>query len=153
MAQQIKHPDKTKESDSARQADQAKHQASHKDHENLLAQSKQVVVDIRTEITRLKSEPAWASGDRHGVSLVKGDGINVALMLLKKGAKLSDIDGVRVSTKDGWWLLRASNTQPVLVARCEAADEAGLERLKGALKAALSASGVSLPDEAAAGHH
>ncbi|HYX04683.1 MAG TPA: phosphomannomutase/phosphoglucomutase [Reyranella sp.] len=73
--------------------------------------------------------------------------------LLKAGAKLSDIDGVRVSTKDGWWLLRASNTQPVLVARCEAADQAGLDRLKGELKAALSASGVSLPDESAAGHH
>src|SRR5713101_2660780 len=83
-----KHPDKTKESDRARQADQAKHQASHADHENLLAQSKQVAVDIRAEITRLKSEPAWASGDRHGLSLVKGDGINVALMLLKNGAKL-----------------------------------------------------------------
>ena len=73
--------------------------------------------------------------------------------LLKAGAKLSDIDGVRVSTQDGWWLLRASNTQPVLVARCEAADQAGLDRLKGELKAALSASGVSLPDESAAGQH
>src|SRR6266436_9085991 len=79
-----KHPEKTKESDRAR------HQASHADHENLLAQSKQVVVDVRAEITRLKSEPAWAGGDRHGVSLVKGDGINVALMLLKKGAKLQE---------------------------------------------------------------
>ena len=90
MAPESKHPDKTKESDRARQVDQAKHQASHKDHENLLAQSKQVAVDIRAEITRLKSEPGWASGDRHGLSLVKGDGINVALMLLKKGAKLQE---------------------------------------------------------------
>jgi phosphomannomutase len=39
------------------------------------------------------------------------------------------------------------------VARCEAADEAGLERLKTELKAELSASGVSLPDEASGGHH
>ena len=45
--------------------------------------------------------------------------------------------GVRVQTADGWWLLRASNTQPVLVARCESANEAGLERLKDDLKAAL----------------
>ncbi len=51
--------------------------------------------------------------------------------LKKAGAKFSDIDGVRVSTKDGWWLLRASNTQPVLVARCEAADEAGLAAADG----------------------
>jgi phosphomannomutase len=77
----------------------------------------------------------------------------VKARLLKAGATLSDIDGVRVSTKDGWWLLRASNTQPVLVARCEAADDAGLERLKGDLKGALAACGVDLPDEAATGHH
>jgi quercetin dioxygenase-like cupin family protein len=80
----------TKDSDRARQVDQASHQARHADHENLLAQSKQVTVDIKAEITRLKREPAWAGGDRHGMSLVKGDGINVALMLLKKGAKLQE---------------------------------------------------------------
>ena len=34
---------------------------------------------------------------------------------------MNDIDGVRVRTADGWWLLRASNTQDVLVARCEIA--------------------------------
>ena len=53
----------------------------------------------------------------------------VKAKLQKDRATFSDIDGVRVSTRDGWWLLRASNTQPVLVARCEAADDAGLERL------------------------
>ncbi len=49
----------------------------------------------------------------------------------RTSAKFTDVDGVRVSTKDGWWLLRASNTQAVLVARCEAADEAGLEPADG----------------------
>src|SRR5271154_3051380 len=80
--------EKIKDSDQARQADQARHQARHPHHENLLAQGKQIAVDIRAEIARLKSEPAWAANDRHGSSLVKGDGINVALMMLKKGAKL-----------------------------------------------------------------
>jgi quercetin dioxygenase-like cupin family protein len=84
MAQQIK------DSDRARQADQAKHRARHPDHENFLAQGGFVAVDIRGEIARLKREPAWADGDRHGSSLVKGDGINVALMMLKKGAKLQE---------------------------------------------------------------
>jgi quercetin dioxygenase-like cupin family protein len=82
--------DKTKDSDRARQADQAKHQARHPHNENFLAQGGLVAVDIRAEIARLKGEPAWASGDRHGSSLVKGDGINVALMMLKKGAKLQE---------------------------------------------------------------
>ena len=56
--------------------------------------------------------------------------------------KVNDIDGVRVSTDDGWWLLRASNTQNVLVARCEAADAAGLDRLKAQVRAALAAADI-----------
>jgi len=66
--------------------------------------------------------------------------------LRKAGAEMTDIDGVRVRTADGWWLLRASNTQAVLVARAESATEDGLVRLKGELAAELGASGVALPD-------
>jgi phosphomannomutase len=65
----------------------------------------------------------------------------------RAGARMSDVDGVRVTTEDGWWLLRASNTQDVLVARCEARDEAGLARLKGALVQELSRSGVEPPSD------
>jgi len=66
--------------------------------------------------------------------------------LRKAGAEMTDIDGVRVRTADGWWLLRASNTQAVLVARAESTTQDGLVRLKGALAAELAASGVALPD-------
>ena len=45
--------------------------------------------------------------------------------LRKAGAEMTDIDGVRVRTADGWWLLRASNTQAVLVARAESATSRG----------------------------
>ena len=62
------------------------------------------------------------------------------------GAKLSDIDGVRVQTADGWWLLRASNTQAVLVARAESPTPEGLERLKAALVSQLMQSGLEAPD-------
>jgi len=58
--------------------------------------------------------------------------------------ELNDIDGVRVSTEDGWWLLRASNTQPALVARCESRTAEGLSRLKGNLISLLSEFGVML---------
>ncbi len=61
--------------------------------------------------------------------------------------EVNDIDGVRVQSKDGWWLLRASNTQAVLVARCESDTEAGLARLKAQLAAALALSGVTLPND------
>ncbi|SCA55213.1 Phosphomannomutase [Candidatus Terasakiella magnetica] len=57
-----------------------------------------------------------------------------------------DVDGVRVVSDDGWWLLRASNTQPVLVARCEAKDEAGLAKLKAELVKQLETSGIDAPD-------
>ena len=70
----------------------------------------------------------------------------VAARLRAARADLNDIDGVRVLTPDGWWLLRPSNTQAVLVARAEARDEAGLERLKAALVEQLEASGLSAPD-------
>ena len=60
-------------------------------------------------------------------------------------AKVNDTDGVRVLTADGWWLLRASNTQAVLVARAESQTEEGLARLKVQLADQLKASGVALP--------
>ncbi|MBC7799804.1 MAG: phosphomannomutase/phosphoglucomutase [Gemmatimonadaceae bacterium] len=70
----------------------------------------------------------------------------VAARLRADGADLNEIDGVRVLTEDGWWLLRASNTQAVLVARAEARDDAGLDRLKAALVVQLTASGLEAPD-------
>ncbi|NQZ46140.1 MAG: phosphomannomutase/phosphoglucomutase [Erythrobacter sp.] len=51
-------------------------------------------------------------------------------------------DGVRVSTKDGWWLLRASNTQDVLVARAESDTPEGLERLMAQIDEQLALSGL-----------
>ena len=69
----------------------------------------------------------------------------VKARLATSGAEVSDVDGVRVSTPEGWWLLRASNTQAVLVARAEARSEAGLARLRGELEAQLKASGAALP--------
>ncbi|MEO0907988.1 MAG: phosphomannomutase/phosphoglucomutase [Pseudomonadota bacterium] len=51
-------------------------------------------------------------------------------------------DGVRVSTQDGWWLLRASNTQDVLVARAESDTPEGLERLMAQIDEQLALSGL-----------
>ncbi len=61
------------------------------------------------------------------------------------GADMVTVDGVRVTTPEGWWLLRASNTQAILVARAESEDSVGLERLKEALTTALKAAGVTPP--------
>ena len=66
----------------------------------------------------------------------------VAARLAADGATVDTTDGVRVKTDDGWWLLRASNTQDVLVARAEATDQAGLDRLVEAINRQLVASGI-----------
>ena len=65
--------------------------------------------------------------------------------LKRAGAEMIDIDGVRVKTAEGWWLLRASNTQDVLVARAEAKDALGLARLKDAISGELRACGIAPP--------
>jgi len=49
------------------------------------------------------------------------------------------IDGARVLFEDGWGLLRASNTQPVLVLRFEARTAAGLAAIEAAFREALRA--------------
>jgi phosphomannomutase len=59
------------------------------------------------------------------------------------GATVDRTDGARVNTADGWWLLRASNTQDVLVARAEAKSEEGLDRLMAQIDEQLAASGLS----------
>ena len=72
----------------------------------------------------------------------------VKARLSKTQADVNDIDGVRVSTADGWWLLRASNTQDVLVARAESTDQPGLDRLLGEIDAQLAASGLERGEQA-----
>jgi phosphomannomutase len=74
----------------------------------------------------------------------------VKARLRASGAEVNDVDGVRVTTAEGWWLLRASNTQDVLVARCESASDRGLEALKSALVSELGRSGVEIPSDLAA---
>ncbi|MFA6116729.1 MAG: phosphomannomutase/phosphoglucomutase [Sphingomonas sp.] len=65
-----------------------------------------------------------------------------------EGAEVNRTDGARVNTVDGWWLLRASNTQDVLVARAEAKDQAGLDRLMAMIDAQLAASGIVRGEQA-----
>ncbi len=54
-----------------------------------------------------------------------------------KDVEVCDIDGVRVSSRYGWWLIRASNTQEIIVARCEATSTEYLENIKAQLKEVL----------------
>ena len=66
----------------------------------------------------------------------------IAERIAASDAVADTTDGVRVTTTDGWWLLRASNTQDVLVARAESEDQAGLDRLVAQIDEQLAASGL-----------
>ena len=64
------------------------------------------------------------------------------------GGQVSHIDGVRVDYADGWGLMRASNTTPVLVLRFEAENEAALARIRHEFQSRLNAidPGLQIPD-------
>jgi phosphomannomutase len=66
----------------------------------------------------------------------------VAARLSEAGADVNTTDGVRVTTSDGWWLLRASGTESKLTARCEASDARGLAALQEELAHQLRQSGI-----------
>jgi len=67
----------------------------------------------------------------------------VTARLKSEGADMDLTDGARVTTANGWWLLRASNTQAMLTVRAEATDQAALDALLTEVDAHLSASGVT----------
>ncbi|WP_185267946.1 phosphomannomutase/phosphoglucomutase [Halopseudomonas xiamenensis] len=54
-------------------------------------------------------------------------------------ARITTIDGIRVDYPDGWGLVRASNTTPVLVLRFEADSAPGLERIRQLFRSQLAA--------------
>ncbi|MFM7622651.1 MAG: phosphomannomutase/phosphoglucomutase, partial [Alphaproteobacteria bacterium] len=54
------------------------------------------------------------------------------------------IDGIRVDTPEGWWLVRASNTQPALSVRCESLSPSGFPTLVKTLVTHLQAMGLSV---------
>ncbi|MDI6632435.1 MAG: phosphomannomutase/phosphoglucomutase, partial [Thermoanaerobacteraceae bacterium] len=63
----------------------------------------------------------------------------------RKTNEVIDVDGARVLFEDGWGLVRASNTQPVLVARCEAKTPQGLDRICNTMREAITAV-TGIPD-------
>jgi phosphomannomutase len=110
----------------------------------VLARMDRKLSDIRDALPQVINTPEvrFDCDDTRKFAVIE----EVAARLREQGAKVSETDGVRVLTDDGWWLLRASNTQAVLVARAEATTGAGLERLKQALVHQLELSGLSPPD-------
>ena len=70
---------------------------------------------------------------------IKFDVVKRLAARLKKQHKVVDVDGVRVVFPDGWGLVRASNTQPVLVLRFEAQTQQRLDEIQKQILAELEA--------------
>jgi phosphomannomutase len=111
---------------------------------DILSRSRHSLAELRDQLPAVVNTPElrFSCPESRKFEVVR----EVRERLREAGAEMTDIDGVRVRTTDGWWLLRASNTQAVLVARAESTTADGLGRLKQQLGAELAASGVELPD-------
>jgi phosphomannomutase len=110
---------------------------------DILARTEETLAEMRARLPAVVNTPElrFPCAEARKFDVVR----EVRERLVRAGAEIIDIDGVRVRRGDGWWLLRASNTQDVLVARAEATSEHRLLGLRRELAAQLSASGVALP--------
>ncbi len=118
---------------------------------SIVAHAKESLADMRDSLPEVVNTPElrFQCDDDRKFKVVD----EVKARLSASGADVNNVDGVRVKNADGWWLLRASNTQDVLVARAESTSVAGLERLKAAISDAVTKSGIKPPDFDQAGGH
>lgn len=102
----------------------------------ILARSKKSLSELLADIPRLYSTPETripCEEERKG-EVVK----YVTESFRREGYEVIDVDGARVRFPCGWGLVRASNTQPVLVARCEARSLAELKEIAEMLQEHLA---------------
>jgi phosphomannomutase/phosphoglucomutase len=71
--------------------------------------------------------------------------VAAAVAHFKKTHEVIEVDGARVLYGDGWGLIRASNTQPIIVARFEALSQQRLDEIRADVAAWLATQGVAFP--------
>ncbi len=96
----------------------------------------ELLVKLKTTLTeRLKIIPHRKSSPELRIACGQAEGQTIVdrvkeNFIHEKNIELTTIDGVRVDTNDGWGLIRASNTQPVICLRFESNSAEGLQRIK-----------------------
>lgn len=78
----------------------------------------------------------------------KFDIVKRAVAHFRKEHDVVDVDGARVLFGDGWGLLRASNTQPVLVSRYEARTQESLDQIRRTMESWLAEQGIDAARQA-----
>jgi phosphomannomutase/phosphoglucomutase len=107
----------------------------------IVADSGQSVRELLADVPEFVSTPEIrvdCADDR------KFDVVTKAVEHFRRSHDVSDVDGVRVLFGDGWGLIRASNTQPILVLRFEARSEHRLGEIRGELEGWLRGQGVTV---------
>ncbi len=95
---------------------------------NILKNTDQTLEDLYDSLPKMVNTPEVKIPCP---DLVKFEKVEQMKDLLKKdNISFNDVDGVRVQLDYGWWLLRASNTQAILVTRCEADSKENLEKVQ-----------------------
>jgi phosphomannomutase/phosphoglucomutase len=118
----------------------------------ILARAGRGVADLLSDLPRTVYTPEIrvACPDEHKFRLAEA----AQHRFRELGHRMVDVDGVRVIFDHGWGLIRASNTQPILVLRFEATDEVSLARyrklVEGELEKLREELGVPAPEEVAA---
>jgi phosphomannomutase len=102
------------------------------------------VTELRSAMPEMRNTPElrFQVDESRKFAAIEEVKARLARSAAQEGVSVDDTDGVRVTTPDGWWLLRASNTQDVLVARAESYTDEGLARLLEQIDRQLEASGL-----------
>jgi phosphomannomutase len=110
----------------------------------MLARNGTTAADLLDRLPKMNTTPEFRIDcpDERKFAIVE----EVKRRLDADGSSFNAIDGIRAQSDDGWWLLRASNTQPALVLRCEARTAEALEALKATVNDRLLPFGLSLPN-------
>ena len=107
-----------------------------------------IMSERRESLSRLMmSIPVYPSTEEIRIPCPDDEKFQVTERIVQKVREkyeCSDIDGVRINYPEGWGLIRASNTQPVMVVRCEGKTQEALERIMADVKSRVLAEG--LPD-------
>ena len=73
--------------------------------------------------------------------------VDAAVAHFKKSHDVIDVDGARILYGDGWGLIRASNTQPILVVRFEALSQRRVDEIRADVAGWLAEQGVAFPGD------
>ena len=99
---------------------------------NIMSQSKKRLSEIIDDLPKVFNTPEIRifCKDEKKFKIIE----KLKKIQLEKKRRIIDLDGIRVNLDGGWWLMRASNTQPSLVLRCEAKTNQRLHEIINDLK-------------------